>query len=279
MKQAHIAKFLIKSFYGKGPEYSYWNGCSQGGHQGLMLAQRYPEAYDGIAAGAPAINFAELQPSIYWPQQFLNMYGSVPHSCEIDHIRAAALERCDNLDGVVDGIISEPLACLKEFNPFSAVGQDTKCGNCTRKISQVAAAVVNATWTGMTSQEGRKTGFGFSPAADLTGNDPLFAGSPGPLSINCTSGACLSQPNPQLAQWFSIFLAADPKLDIANLDHAEFDRLVHLGVQRYQSILGTSDPDLSAFRDLGGKMVTYHGLVSSLPPYLATEVSNTATIV
>lgn len=228
-----------------------------------MLAQRYPEAYDGIAAGAPAINFPELQSSIYWPQHFMEMYGFVLDPCEIDYLRAAALKACDGLDGVVDEILGEPKACLAEFDPFQSVGDKVFCtGNATREISQAAAAVVSATWRGMASEDGRKTGFGFSPAADLTGNDPLFAGTPGPLGIDCNSGECVGQPNPQSLQWFSIFIAADPNLDVARLSHAEFDRVVHLGVQRYQSIIGTADPDLTAFRNRGGKMVTYHGLVS-----------------
>lgn len=262
ISQARIAKSLIKRFYGKEASYSYWNGCSQGGRQGLMLAQRYPEAYDGIAAGAPAINFPQLQPSIYWTQHFMQMYVSVPYPCEVDYLREAVLEACDGLDGLVDGILGEPQACLAKFDPFQSVGKKVHCnGNGTQEISQAAAAIVDASWRGMTSEDGRKTGFGFSPAADLTGNDPLFAGTPGPLGINCTSGECIGQPNPQLLQWFSIFIAADASLDVSSLSHADFDRLVHLGVQRYQSFLGTADTDLSAFRDRGGKMVTYHGLV------------------
>lgn len=228
-----------------------------------MLAQRYPEAYDGIAAGAPAINFPQIQSSIYWPQYFMQLYGKVPDPCEIDYIRAAALEACDELDGVTDGILGEPAKCLNLFDPLSVVGKKATChDNSTSVVSHAAAAVVNATWRGMTSHDGKKTGFGFSPAADLTGNDPLSSGTPGPLDISCTSRDCVGQPSPQLLQWFSIFVAGDPKLDVASLSQTDFDWLVHLGNSKLQSMIGTADSDLSAFRDRGGKMITYHGLVS-----------------
>lgn len=69
---ALVAKDVISGFYGHGPRYSYWNGCSTGGRQGLMLAQQYPTAYDGILANAPAINWPKFIVAEYWPQFVMN---------------------------------------------------------------------------------------------------------------------------------------------------------------------------------------------------------------
>ncbi|RKK33787.1 hypothetical protein BFJ66_g14021 [Fusarium oxysporum f. sp. cepae] len=72
---AVIAKDLIKQLYGKPPAYSYFNGCSQGGRQGYALAQQYPDAYDGIMAAAPAMNWSPFVMSTIWPAFYMNNTG------------------------------------------------------------------------------------------------------------------------------------------------------------------------------------------------------------
>jgi pimeloyl-ACP methyl ester carboxylesterase len=99
-----IAEELIKSFYGRPVEHSYWSGYSQGGRQGLMLAQRYPDAYNGIAAAAPAIDWAHFIPATSWAQVIMPITGQYPTKCEIDALTDAAIAACDPLDGVTDGL-------------------------------------------------------------------------------------------------------------------------------------------------------------------------------
>lgn len=142
---AIIGKAVTSSFYGEPPKYSYFSGCSQGGRQGMMLAQRYPDAFDGIAASAPAINWSNFVFSDYWPSLVMRLLGEFPPACEFDAISAAALHTCDGLDGVVDGIIADIDACC--FNPMSMVGKAINCSTLngvSRTISSAAATIIKA---------------------------------------------------------------------------------------------------------------------------------------
>lgn len=218
-----------------------------------MLAQRYPTAYDGIAAGAPALHWNDLFPSMQWPQQFMAMLGKYPHACELGAITAEAISACDKLDEVVDGVIGNVDGCLRTFDPFKTVGRAFRCTeeNRTLEISLTAAAVVNATWRGMRNAQGAQLWPGLNPGTDLTA---------GVAITNC-SGTCVGVQLPISTQWLSLFVARDPSIDLSRLSHGAFDWLVHQGKQRYGSVIGTDDADLSAFRQAGGKLVTFHGLV------------------
>ncbi|SCO92607.1 related to feruloyl esterase B precursor [Fusarium oxysporum] len=272
--EAVIGKSLIKNFYGRDPKYSYWTGCSQGGRQGLMLAQRYPTAYDGIIAGAPAIHWTEMFSYFQWPQQVMNELGYYPYACEFDAITSSAVAACDSLDGVTDGVISKVDECLTRFDPFTVVGNSIECPqlNGTKvQITREAATVVKATWQGMPILHGRQIYPGVAPGADLTGTNPKSFGQPGLLATNCTSGDCIGSPSPLGLQWLQLFVAKNPELDFTQLNRSQFDDLVYLGGQQYRSVISTQDTDLVKFRDAGGKMITFHGLADNIIPPKATE--------
>ncbi|KAI1372816.1 tannase and feruloyl esterase [Hypoxylon crocopeplum] len=271
--EAIIGKSLVESFYGKPPSYSYWNGCSQGGRQGLMLAQRYPTAYDGIAAGAPAIYWTGLTFTTSWPEQFMHMLGEYPYNCELDALTAAAVSKCDGLDGVTDGIIAEVDECMANFDPFDLVSTTITCAqtNTTMPISHAAAAVANATWGGIISSTGERLWHGLGIGADLTGNSPKSYGQPGIAATNCTSSGCVPVTNTLGSVWIQLFLAKDPDFNISSMTHEQFDNLFHASKQQYNSMVGTDDPNLSAFKKAGGKMITFHGLADNVIPTKGTE--------
>jgi hypothetical protein len=108
-----LGKSAVKSYYGNEPEYSYWSGCSGGGRQGYVLAQKYPGLFDGIAAGAPGLNFDQLLEN-YWSQQLMNEQEYYPQPCEFVALRDMMLHACDGLDGVEDGILQVPEQCELE---------------------------------------------------------------------------------------------------------------------------------------------------------------------
>ncbi|KAI9151404.1 putative feruloyl esterase [Paramyrothecium foliicola] len=272
--QAIIAKSVISNFYGKPPKYSYWNGCSQGGRQGIMLAQRYPDAYDGIATGAPGLYWTETLPQLIWAQQVMNELQQYPFPCELDAITLAAISACDKLDGVVDGIIGEPVKCLKTFNAKKLVGTEIVCAqtNATKKVSEVAVKVVTAAWQGPTKVNGDKIFYGMLPGADLTGNLPTSLGlGVGPALTVCDGNVCVGTTNPPAQQWLQLFVAKNHSMDVSQLTREEFVRLVHLGGQMYRSFLSTDDADLLPFHKAGGKMITFHGLADNGIPPQATE--------
>ncbi|KAI0870159.1 Tannase/feruloyl esterase [Hypoxylon argillaceum] len=264
--EAIIGKQLIKSYYGMGPRYSYWNGCSQGGRQGMLLAQRYPDAYDGIAAGAPAFYWTEFVPGITWPQQVLSDLGQYPYNCETDAITDGAIAACDELDQVKDGIISKPEECLARFDPFRLVGTSINCTqtNGTVRISHAAAVLVNETWHGPRAVDGTKLWHGLNPGSDLTGDAPgsVIAGL---AATNCTGTTCVGVTN-VLSQWMRLFVSKNPNLDVSNLTHEEWDSLFLSSSQQYRSFVGSADPDLRAFNKKGGKLLSFHGLQDSIIP-------------
>lgn len=256
---AIIGKDVAQSFYGQRPRYSYFSGCSQGGRQGLMLAQRYPTAYDGIVASAPAIFWNEFIVGGYWPQQVMARVG-YPRPCEVDALTAAAIAACDGNDGIIDGIIADADSCA--FDPYELLGSTINCTSSgsshTVQISRTAADVANASWTGPLTLSGSQLWYGVSHEAVLTGEFGI-------ANTGCyPNGTCYGIPSNFSTDWIRLFVQKDPNFDFSNMTHLDYQHIFHASVQEFSSIIGTGDPDLAEFRRVGGKMLTYHGLVSHL---------------
>ena len=135
------SKAIIAAFYGRGAKFSYWNGCSTGGRQGLMEAQRYPEDFDGIVAGAPANYWTHLMAGIIWAAQATHkdQPGNMP-AAKLSLLHDAVLKACDSQDGVKDGVLEDPTRC--KFDPKELECKDAEGPACL-SASQVEAARKN----------------------------------------------------------------------------------------------------------------------------------------
>jgi hypothetical protein len=193
-----------------------------------------------------------------WPQLIMSLAGEYPHGCELDAITAAAVDACDFLDGVTDGLISDIKAC--DFDPFSVVGKVFDCSGTNRQISQIAAVVANATWSGPVTTDGKFLAVGYNRGADLYGS---LTGQ-GLAATTCTNGTCIGAPSSLGPQWSDLFIRKGAGFNLSTLTHDDYDQLFHAGYQQFNSIVGTDDPDLLGCKAAGGKMVAYHGLVGDI---------------
>ncbi|KAI0853910.1 tannase and feruloyl esterase [Daldinia vernicosa] len=250
---AIIAKDLIESYYGQAPSYSYWNGCSQGGRQASVLAQQYPTAYDGIIAAAPALFWAELMTSSVWPAFYMDSTKQYPHSCELTELTSLAISVCDELDDVKDGLIAEPEECRQKFSPSDYIGTVFNCSDTATnmKISPAAVAVANAAWDGPSFSNGDFMWYGYEIGSDLT-------------TIAATTcdenGQCIPDGREQLHTMYQGFILRDPSTNLTEVTHKQFDYMFRTLQRIFSSSMAATDPDLSDFKNAGGKMITYHGL-------------------
>ncbi|KAH6685823.1 Tannase/feruloyl esterase [Plectosphaerella plurivora] len=267
--QAILVKALTETFYGQKHEYAYWSGCSQGGRQGLSLAQNYPDDYDGIAAAAPAVNLPSLLASSVYGHVLMQQGGVFPQGCEFEHIHQAVIAACDPLDGLVDGLISDEASC--QFDPLSVVGQSFICAetNTTTVVSQTAAELTVAIWEGPKTPKNEFLWFGVNKDARLAGNGASgTSGLPSGLAQTiCQDGVCQAAPIGLGNLWLELFVQRNSSADWREHTLETYAKLFQEGVRKFDGLLGTSNPDLSGFSTAGGKMITYHGTADETIPF------------
>ncbi|MFF7094446.1 DUF6351 family protein [Streptomyces rubradiris] len=253
---AVVGKEVVDAVYGRAAAYSYFTGCSTGGRQGYMEAQRYPDDYDGILADAPAVNWDRYILATLWPQVVMNNEKTYVTGCELNAFTAAAVKACDTLDGARDGLVNDASRC--DFDPRRLIGTKVLCEGRELTVTAADAAVVRKIWDGPRTASGRKLWSGVPVGADLKG----LAGT-APDADGNLKGA----PFPVPAHWTASWVEKDPSFDVSTLTYRRFTELFHRAVAEYGHIMDTDDPDLSAFRESGGKLLTWQGQADEyIPP-------------
>ena len=227
------AKALIKAYYGRDARYSYWNGCSAGGREGLLQAYRYPDEFNGVIAGDPA-NVRRNAWALWLAERtFKDPVTYIPPA-KYPMIHRAVLDACDANDGLKDGLIDEPEKCHVDFKALECNGPDGPDCLTPRQV-QTAQTII-------------------SPATDSKGHVLFPRLEPG---TELEWGRLAGGPNPVdlFVDQFRYIVYQDPKWDWRTFD---MDRdsakanAIDKGVDEM-------DPDLAAFAKHGGKLLIYHG--------------------
>ncbi len=238
-------KAIVRSFYGQPATRSYYVGCSTGGRQGLMEAQRFPEDYDGLIAGAPAANWTHFQAGGHlWAVLALNKdpESYVPAG-KLPLIENAVNAACDAADGVADGVLNDPRQCRFDARTLAcAAGQDPS--SC---LSPKQAAAVNDIWNGPHNSKGEQIYPPYMRGAEAAGGWATYTTGKGPLS-----GSHWEQSENTLK--YMVF--ENPKWDFRTFD---YDRDIPVADGKLADTMNAFNPDLSALRKRGAKLLLYHG--------------------
>lgn len=241
------SKALIKAFYDQGPRLSYYNGCSTGGRQGLMAAQRYPEDFDAILAGAPANDHLYLHAGdmARMVEIFKDPEGFLPRTKQ-DLVGNAVKNFCDALDGVKDSLITNPMAC--KFDPAVLLCKADSTADCltakqVETVKRIYAPVKNSkgelifpgyAYGGESGYNMMRGIVAIGPADDV-GTNP----APGDLQLGTYRYLAHRDPN---WDWKTFNIDTDPAL--AKKNGGDIDAVAL---------------DMSKFKNRGGKLLMYHG--------------------
>jgi hypothetical protein len=257
---ALAAKALITAFYGQRPRFSYFDGCSQGGHEGLTEAQRYPDDFDGILAGAPASITTELnafnQP---WLAR-VNVDSSgriVLPASKLAPLHDAVMAACDGLDGLIDRQLTDPRACT--FDPATLACPSDGDGPACLTRAQIT--VVRKIYSGAVTARGEP----LYPGGQPYGSELAWAGWFIPTNPSAPQSSTIAW---RIGNGWVKYLAFEhnPPLSFT-LNDLAFDRPTFNRVRQLAGLYDAIDPDLTAFRRSDGKLIMWHGWADqAIPP-------------
>jgi Tannase and feruloyl esterase len=243
-EMTRVAKAVEQSYYSKPAQRSYFAGCSDGGREALMEAQRYPEDYDGILAGAPANNWTPLLTTAAYDTQALTVDPAnfIPQS-KIPTIAAAVNAACDEIDGVRDGVLNDPRQCH-----FDAATIQCKAEDSDKCLTAAQVTALKKVYAGTPGSAGHIVYPGYLPGAEEgEGGWGLWITGPAPAkSLMAFFGnGFFSGFVYEKSDWEFKTFNVDAGLKAAN--------------EKTAQALNATDPNLKAFEARGGKLILYHG--------------------
>ena len=264
------SKYVASQYYSIKAHYSFWNGCSTGGRQGLMEAQRYPADFNGILAGAPALNWDQFMVAQMWPQLAMEWNNDFLPTCKENLVNTTLQARCHDQDGRVDGVF-DPRTCDVLAVLHSLIGTATPCGTFTA----TDALVVQEIWQGPRLSgtqknllNGLPVWFGLEPGANLAGAYLPFLGPGGGLGLATTfqraGGQWSGAPFIPSADWFQNWLKMDPSWVFTDETYWQYWLDFAKSGLSYDPEIAAANPDLRVFKAAGGKLIMWQGLADQL---------------
>lgn len=274
-EQAVVTKALAAAYYGRAPRFSYFEGGSGAGRQAFALAQRYPLDYDGIVAAYPAVGFSKFVIASLYPKIVIqrDLRGEYMSTEQLDFVSNAAIAACDMVGGKHLGFIISPQTC--RYDPMkdaqvlcAASGGKNETPAC---VTREQALAINKMWYGMTSD-----GSVPDPAVDngfgaLTGQHRGY-GNPRGTSLTVlateTGGTpiaghmlALTLQDPTMAPPSFHNAKSDGKDGWKSLSYKQLSNAVDMAgkMEAQLDYVDTDNPDLSAFKKRGGKLIHFHG--------------------
>jgi feruloyl esterase len=232
---AVAAKAIIGALYGQAPSQSYFVGCSDGGHEALMEAQRYPNDFHGVVGGALANNWSLQSAAGIWQTRAMLDSGLV--AAKLPMIQSAAIAACDADDGVTDGLIEHPQTC--RFDPATLT-----CPAGTDSPTCLTSAQVDAVRKIYAGPTNPRTGANIYPG-EFPGSEALWTF---PIAANALGGIG--------TDFFRYMVFNNPAWDFRTLD---YDHDIATAATA-AAIVDSTNSNLDAFRSAGGKFIMYHGL-------------------
>ena len=245
------AKSIIQAFYGDAPKRSYFTGCSNGGRQALMEAQRFPEDYDGIIAGAPANYWTKVFATFIWDIQAMQARpGSYIGANKIPAIARAVVAACDANDGVKDGVLNDPPAC--HFDPKTLLCQQGDSDTC---LTAPQVAALKKIYDGPVDAASKQMFPGFLPGGEE---------GEGGWATWIDMGPDKDLQTVFARGFYTNMISSKEPIDLKSIN---VETAVKLADDQQGQTFNAIDPDLKAFARRGGKLIMYHGWSdAALPP-------------